>query len=438
MEENKNILEEQSEIQQAEKPEFDPEKYLSDTSEPEVAETPAEPAPATEQPKKKKKLGVLFGILGGVAALIIALVLIFTLKDNKNLTRNKFIDEIGGVSETFIGAVSEREYYASTDAAEDFVHVEVVGDSYATIQSIDSKGPAQSSEHKIPEEFLAGSEMVEKFEVEFTVPAEASLKREVQLLSSSNAGEKKAKVVVYVIKYETNWKYFAPLPETGDTISKSYYDSVFDNEKYRNCTYECYQTTKSSTFGITAGEHTLHQIYKFQDGKVYIEQTQIIKELGKTTTETLYFYAEEHDNGYIECYIKENDGMWQEAELRNIGFYSIEELTPFYDQYLDYTYFTKADYGFDLPKENAKIYFTESVFDALGKAGIDVSEEDLNVNMYAEYFVREGVLTGMRLNADAKMKVEAEGMQVNVKIDIEGYSKVTDYGTTVVEKPNVY
>ena len=133
MEENKNILEEQSEIQQAEKPEFDPEKYLSDTSEPEVAETPAEPAPETEQPKKKKKLGVLFGILGGVAALIIALVLIFTLKDNKNLTRNKFIDEIGGVSETFIGAVSEREYYASTDAAEDFVHVEVVGDSYATI-----------------------------------------------------------------------------------------------------------------------------------------------------------------------------------------------------------------------------------------------------------------------------------------------------------------
>ena len=439
MEENKNILEEQSETQKAEVPEFDPEKYLSDTSEPEVAEATAEaePTPAPEQPKKKKKLGVLFGILGGVAALIIALVLIFTLKDNKNLTRNKFINEIGGVSETFIGAVSEREYFASTDAAEGFVEEEVVGDSYVTITSVDSKGPAQSSEHKIPAEFLEGSEMVEKFEVEFTVPTEASLKREVQLLSSSNEGEKKAKVVVYVIKYETNWKYFAPLPVTGDTISKSYYDSVFDNAKYQNCTYEFFQTTKSGTLGITAGEHTLHQIYKFQDGKIYIEQTQTTKELGTTTTETLYFYAEEHDNGYVECYIKENGGMWQEAELHNIGFYKIEELTPFYNQYLDYTYFTKTDYGFDLPKENAAKYFSESLIDALRGENIIASEEDLDVNMYAEYFVREGVLSGMRINADAKMKVETDGLKVNVNMDIEGYAKVTNYGTTVVEKPNV-
>lgn len=438
MEENKNILEEQSETQKAEVPEFDPEKYLSDTSEPDVAEATAEAesTPAPEQPKKKKKLGVLFGILGGVAALIIALVLIFTLKDNKNLTRNKFINEIGGVSETFIGAVS-KEYPTSTDAAEGFVEKEVVGYSYATITSVDSKGPAQSSEHKIPAEFLEGSEMVEKFEVEFTVPTEASLKREVQLLSSSNEGEKKAKVVVYVIKYETNWKYFAPLPVTGDTISKSYYDSVFDNSKYQNCTYEFFQTTKSGTLGITAGEHTLHQIYKFQDGKIYIEQTQTTKELGTTTTETLYFYAEEHDNGYVECYIKENGGMWQEAELRNIGFYRIEELTPFYNQYLDYTYFTKTDYGFDLPKENAAKYFSESLIDALRGENIIASEEDLDVNMYAEYFVREGVLSGMRINADAKMKVETDGLKVNVNMDIEGYAKVTNYGTTVVEKPNV-
>lgn len=453
MEENKNVLEEQlASDQQPEEQKASIEESVAEPTEESVAEPTAESVaepsaepvaePSAEpvpQPKKKKKVGLILGIIfGSIAVLIIAIVLFFTLKDNKNLTRNSFIKEIGGVSETFIGAVSEREYFASTDAAEDYVHVEVVGDAYATVLSIDSKGPAQSSEHKIPAEFLEGSEMVEKFEVEFSVPTEASLKREVQLLSSSTEGEKKAKVVVYVIKYENNWKYFAPLPVTGDTISKSYYDSVFNNEKYQNCTLEIVQTTKSSTFGITVAEYSLYQLFKFQDGKVYIEQKETSKELGKTTVNTLYFYAEEHDNGYIECYIKENNGIWQDAELRQIGFYSLKELTPFYDNmYLDYTYFEKTDYGFDLPKENAKAYFTDSMYDALRQEDLDINKEDIDVDMYAEYFVREGTLTGMRTNADINLKITEDGIGIGVKANLSEIVKVTDYGTTVVEKPNV-
>ena len=427
MEENKLSFDEQLE-------------KLATEETPESQAQPAEDAPTEEPKKKKSKVGLILGIIfGSIALVTIALVLFFTLKDNKDLTRNKFINEIGGVSETFIGAVSQNTYESATDAASDFVYREVVGDSYATVKSVSSLGNATASEHNIPEEFLDGSMKVEKVEVEFTVPSKASLKREVQLLSTSDGGETEAKVVVYVIKYSINdedyWRYFAPMPVTGETISKSYYDSVFDNEKYKNCTYEMTQTSKSSTFGITAAEYTIHQLYKFDDGKIYIEQTEEMKSLGETTVNTLFFYAEEHANGYIECYINENNTGWREAELRNIGFYTLEELTPFHDQYFDYTYFTKTDYGFDLPADNARDFFTDVLYHELEGVGTMVSKDDIKVDLYAEYFVREGVLSGMRINSDVKMKVIAEGVEVSVNVDLEAITKVTDYGTTVVEKP---
>ena len=435
MEENKNIIEEQVYTE----PPFAP-SGLDPATDPSMQEILADLA-ATEDvtpeepPKKKKKAGRVLGIIfGSLAVVIIGLVLFFILKDNKDLTRGSFIREIGGVSETYLGAVSERTYSSADDAAEDFVYEEVVGDSYATITSVTSLGSADKSEHNIPDEFLQGSQTVEKVEVEFTVPAEASLKRRVQLVSYSNEGTE-AKVVVYVIKYEMDWKYFAPLPETGDTISKSYYDSVFDNAKYQNCTYEVNQTVTSSSFGIVAAEFTIHQIFKFADGKIYIEQTQTSKVLGQSETETLYFYAEELENGDLLCYIKENGGSWQSAELHNIGFYSLEELTPFYDQYLDYTYFEKTDYGFDLPKENAKIFYTDYLYRELQGLDLSISRDDIDVDMYAEYFVREGQLSGMRINSGIDMRVEEDGIGVTVNVKLNTISKVTDYGTTVVECP---
>ena len=433
MEENKTTVEEQIESVPETEQQIDEQSTVTEPAEAQVesAEAQAEPAP-----KKKKKLGIVFGIIGGVLAVIIAIILIFALKDNKNLTRNSFINDIGGVSETFIGAVSKREYDSAEDAAEGFVDEEVVGDSYATIQSINSLGEVSSSEHKIPAEFLEGSEKVEKVEVEFTVPSEAAIKREVQLISSSGSGETKAKVVVYVIKYEREWRYFAPLPVTGDTISKSYYDSIFNNEKYRNCTYEITQNTKSKAFGITAGEYTLYQLFKFEEGKVYIEQKETTVELGKTTVKTLYFYAEELDNGYLDCYIKEDNGDWQEAELINIGFYSLEELTPFYDSLeFDYTYFKKTDYGFELPNENISKYFTDTFAYELRKEGLDVDEENIDTNMYYEFFVQEGTLTAIRLNADINLEISESGVTFGTKVEMSEIAKVYDYGTTVVEKP---
>lgn len=55
------------------------------------------------------------------------------------------------------------------------------------------------------------------------------------------------------------------------------------------------------------------------------------------------------------------DDEWEEADLTAVGSTSIEELTPFYDQYLDYTYFTKIKYGFALADIKAKKNFMDTL-----------------------------------------------------------------------------
>ena len=65
--------------------------------------------PENKPEKKKKKVGKILGIIAGAIALVVAVVIIFSvLSNNKNFTRGKFINEIGGTSETFVGVVSKR------------------------------------------------------------------------------------------------------------------------------------------------------------------------------------------------------------------------------------------------------------------------------------------------------------------------------------------
>ena len=113
------------------------------------------------------------------------------------------------------------------------------------------------------------------------------------------------------------------------------------------------------------------------------------------------------------------------------GFKSLSELTPFYDQYLDDTYFTKADFGFVLNEENATTYLTK----ALEGADIGFAFTNDDVNMYAEYYVSDGVLSGMRVDAMIDFSVSQYGQSVSVYEEVTGTTTCTNYGTTVIEKP---
>jgi hypothetical protein len=174
----------------------------------------------------------------------------------------------------------------------------------------------------------------------------------------------------------------------------------------------------------------------YQENKIYMEQTisttykgNLASQMGGDTSTTIRAYIEETAEGIV-CYVKIDDSSeWSEGYLSTIGFSSIEELTPFYDQFLDYTYFTKTDYGFELSKENGKQYINE----ALSSLNFDFGQMDLD--MLVKFYVSNGVLSGMRQNIGGKVSVNQNGIVVDQTIKVTSEMSCTKYGTTVVEKP---
>ncbi len=348
--------------------------------------------------------------------------------------RSDFIASLGGTSETYKGSVSEEGYETAQAAAAAFVEVEIAGESDVNVVNAVSKGTVEASSINIPEEFSEGIVSVEEFEVEYSLSSGASMMSSDDSLSTGNQ-----KVKVYIIKYESEWKYFTPAPVTGGTISKSYYDSVFNNDKYQNCTFEY---KMDMTMDMTASAQgysqtvemamSMYQLVKYEEGKIYLKQTTTsssnMAELMPNTNESIEAYIEVVD-GRTVCYINQGNG-WVKGELYQIGFMNLKELTPFYDQYIDYTYFTKTDFGFKIADENSK-QFVDELYSDLLRGMPDVFDLD----MYAEYYVCEGTLSGIRMDMLMDIDYSEAGGTVTGGASITGETTCTNYGTTVVEKP---
>ena len=133
-------------------------------------------------------------------------------------------------------------------------------------------------------------------------------------------------------------------------------------------------------------------------------------------------YIERDENGYKTTWVKMGpDEQWQES-------YSVFQVDPFVGQdQLDYSYFSKAAFGFALKGDNAIRFYKEYTQGSI--------PEDSKLALYAEYYVQEGVLTGMRMEYSADVTQNSGDM--TIRSITTGLNKMscTNYGTTVVESP---
>lgn len=367
-------------------------------------------------------------------------------------TVSAFVDEIGGCSETYTGAVSEKKYDKAEDAAKEYIANEIVAaDAAYEIEKVESEGKLSKKELKaldIPETFMKDAEEVEKYTVtyltdekdktdETTGKAQAEKEGDILQLAvgeKQTDGKDSTKVTVYVIKFADYFKYFSPRMINGDTLTKSYYDSIFNEEKYKNCTMnmEMEMNVQASgqgeSFSATVKFST---VTKLENGKIYMEQkAQSDNELFASMNKDIKIYLEEKSDGSILCYVNQA-GTWQETNMRAIGFTDFESLTPFHDQYLDHSYFTKTDYGCKLGKENFSAYMNQAMKNLLNNSLL--SGMNMDLDGYVDYYVSEGVLSGTRTSIDMDMSVEG----VTAKYTLSSVTKCTDYGKTVVEAPTV-
>ncbi len=358
-----------------------------------------------------------------------------------------FIEALGGVSDTYIGSASEYVYYSTDEAADAYIHDQLGHNNFSIVdtQSAGTLTDSQIASFNLSEEDSEGIISIEEFDVMIS-DNYASLRNNsgIALLGTLDSSKT---VKVYIIKYNNGFKYYSPCPVTGETVTRDYYDSVFNSDKYKNCTYTSDNTVeeKISLFGFINITITVNvaQTIRYADNAIYIEQKTDVSPamfeslLEDSIDKELYAYVTEDEYGSLDCYISRDGETWNPGSLSTIGFRNLEELTPFYDEYLDYTYFTKTDYGFELANENAKQYIDESFED------IDLSDyTDFNIDMFAKYYVCDGTLFGMRseLYADFSMSAEIEdedGEELNMELELYAVSeiKITDCGTTVVERP---
>ncbi len=330
--------------------------------------------------------------------------------------RNEFTKRLGGVSETFEGTISDESYGSAEEAVSAYISNEVAGNSSVTDVNATSMGELNESAIKeliLPKDFQEGITSVEEFSVAYSLSEEAS--------SPFSAASAKT---VYVIKYGMEYKYYVTRPVNGETITRSYYDSVFNEERYDNCTY-----TKTSVIVVKEGfqkfSATITQSLKRSDNKIFFEQiisgdSAITAQFGSQTY--IAIYVEIDQNGQSTMYASNSqDGSWQK------GHFPAEPLVPFYDQHLNYTYFTKTDFGFILKDDNKNQFYNEVVNSQ--SSNQQLSDDTLDI--FAEYYVAEGALSGVRMG----YSVTGTTNGFNITSEEEITILCTDYGTTVVNRP---
>ncbi len=356
-----------------------------------------------------------------------------------------FISSIGGVSETFTGGVSKVSYTDVDKAATAFVENEISGEKDVEIIATVSKGNLSKEKIDslgIPQADKEGIVSVEEIEVEYAEETPSAQGANGFALNYKGTLNTSKKVKVYIIKYPNEFKYYTPCPVTGDTLNKSYYDSVFDMEKYKNCTYNTSMTMEMNMVipgeGSMDIDMTITQKMAITETAILLEQVQTGTISDGDTTEpanyAIYAYIVNGQDGIV-CYISTDKEEWFQASLTQIGFSDYEELTPFYDQYLDYTYFKKTNYGFELSEENAQQFINKTLSDELAGLGAQVDGLNFDIDLFVKYYVREGVLTGAREDVVMNMSVSEGDETMTMDYVIVAEMTVSNYGSTVVEQP---
>lgn len=369
-------------------------------------------------------------ILAGILAMTTLFSVGFTASCKnvgENAEHNAFIKELGGTSETYSGEVSQNSYSTEEAAALACVSNEI--SSYSTGESIVTRKKLNNSQIlqlNLPKTETKDMLGVDELEMEYYI-------------SKVDPNEKKT-AKIYIIKFANEFKYYTLRPADGEMVTKSYYNSVFNSQNYKNCTLN---STMEMNLQLTKGDETatatikLTQMVKYSETAIYLEQAT------ETTTETNKagnVSSNSENNkvyGYMakgvtwDYYISRDGEEWTWTTLSSFGVYKMSDLLPFAGEKMEYTYFTKTDYGFELTNENARRYIQHT----LGQLSTYL-DEDTVIDMFAKYYVCNGALSGMRMDMEMIIDVDYDSStKITGNATAVAESKVTDYGMTVVEKP---
>ncbi len=352
----------------------------------------------------------------------------------EEMKQEDFIRSIGGVSDTYKGDVSVDAYETTDDAMKAYLEMEIAGNNGILVVDVTNHGKLTATEVEalnLPHSMRNTVAEVEKLKV---------LYKETAISSTAGAPVSNQKTWVYIIKLNNDtYKYYIPIPMTGLTINRGYYNSVTNANHYKNCTLDTKitlnQTTTAPAQGTVSVSIDYMQRIEYTADKIHLYQSTTMQSGNEMEVYDLEAYIEQSPNtqGELEttCYVRNGEYMveWVRNPLNAIGFNNLAELMPFYNPYMDYTYFTKTDYGFALDATNAKNYLNNSMNGVLRFIG-QISDTS-SIDMFAKYYVYNGAIAGMRM--DLSVLTATQQASSNTTAYME--TSITQVGTTKVEKP---
>lgn len=340
----------------------------------------------------------------------------------------------GNYSETFAGSLSEASYESEERAAQAFLGEEIGSAETSVTYKSGTKEKTLSDKEA---ESLAITveegkvERVEKWKVNYT-----------QAMSSRTATiadtEKELCVTVYIVvikitpagmeKEVYEYRYFVPLPENGEAISASYYDSVFDSEKYENCTVsiQSVSTSKSQTASMSiAFDYTI---------KIADDAVQLIIDTNMTATEN---GIRQSEKASAVIYFKKalgvlgvsyQNGVYAPFYGASSGISDLEDLYQFNMDTVYYLFFEKTSYGFKMTEEKLQ----DLLDDALSQFGAQTAGMTIGkTKARYEFYVSEGRLDHADYEVSVGMTYAGEKLDSVTK---QTYS-YGDFGKTVVNIP---
>lgn len=286
----------------------------------------------------KKKLIALF------AATAVAACTVTAVGCNKNTANEP------APSETFKGAVSMQAYSSQSEAIAACVASELNGDSGVQLEMTSYQKVGDLTETEIVELNLSSEvngtiESVEKGKAYFAEANAASA-------YAAADGDNGTYITVYLIKFtpagaETSqYKYYIPLPESGESLPMSYLNSVMEADKYKNCTVTCTNTTSSTVMGVNVSM-TIGYNIAITETQVRIDYTMSMLNF----TQSLAIYLAESGNT-VNC-VAEMDGEFFDFDLNSIEL-EINSISDLYDSQItevECITHTKTNYGFTMKEE---------------------------------------------------------------------------------------
>ena len=366
-----------------------------------------------------------------------------------------------GASETFAGVVSDESYASEQLAAEAFVQNEINGTKEVELVSYSKKGElneSQKSELELDSVVEAGDtvQKVEVVEVAYS-PVSASAAAGANTVASAKTDYKTITIYIVVVtphgSQKVEYRYYVPISEEGDMLTKSYFLDVLDPAKYANCT-ETYTMSVNMTMGGSvyqgmpggslSSSSSIQSTTKIADKKVSSYNYITAVSGGYSDVQTAYAYIEEIDKK-MHVWTSTNGTVYQyngnTYALQDDSVESLDSIASMMMPDYDFSYYEKTNYGFRLNPQ----YFEDVLDEAFEEAGVGSTGVGMNINTKTaeiKFYVVGGKVEKATIYIALDMSMSysdpygsSSPQTLTMKMVESGEIFYKDFGTTVVTTP---